>query len=857
MADVVTIAGLSSVVGSIAIDVAGGMTDRGLCGVVADVRDAFAGRGKIPPNEDIARGVRLAHLQAMERVIKDFRDANNPAWTADRALRPDVFFSRSENYLATQLGRSLDLSRKIDRTTSASIEHVIDDAIRAPSNDSAESRSKVLRRVAEDAALEELMQHLNGATVPPEFEARFRADSGVGWFSTFSTFLVRQIKTNKNFQAILTAGQLVELKRIGLTAQSLMADIDRRVDDLDKKVEKIQSDTGHLRDQMHRLVALMEKQAPRIASEIGMPLATVIAILEEFGEKNVAPDAMILEAKLRKKAAEYRELITPSSSFSGDNPRAIELHQQARDEIDRGNFDNAESLLLKAEGVETLAVEERMARHREVQAQMRAARAKLARLRLDYGRAAILFVEAARLSPNTNVAAGYWRSAALALMRQGEDFGDAEALVHSIGILREILKAIPTVEAASPVRAILHVDLGDALKVLGERRGDLGMLEEAAHAYNLALGQRPREMDASAWAETQNCRGAILAILGEHKGDPTLLEKAIEAFRAALEVRTRETAPSDWSTSQNHLGVALRILASLRENDPTLLSASVDALEQSLQERTLEREPLDWTLTQINLAGSLCFLGARCQDEHLLERAIAVLDLVLVTATPRRAPVQWASAMNGLGISRMSLARLRRDEALMEAAISALEDVLQAVPRDWDPITWARTRSNLGNAFLMLSRWRVDYRLAQDAIESLEEALQTFRQTRADPFVTSTRFMLEEAFNLSRFVRSVTLLREGMDKDDIGKFHEGVAVCRAMLTEQARDCNLLDWAGAKQNLGIALYCIWEREGTVPSLREAIAAHREARDVFQQHGDANGVLAATRALARAESALASS
>ena len=59
------------------------------------------------------------------------------------------------------------------------------------------------------------------------------------------------------------------------------------------------------------------------------------------------------------------------------------------------------------------------------------------------------------------------------------------------------------------------------------------------------------------WATTQNNLGNVLRILGERESGTARLEEAVAAYRAALEERTRERVPLDWAATQNNLGNAL------------------------------------------------------------------------------------------------------------------------------------------------------------------------------------------------------------------------------------------------------------------------------------------------------------
>ena len=85
----------------------------------------------------------------------------------------------------------------------------------------------------------------------------------------------------------------------------------------------------------------------------------------------------------------------------------------------------------------------------------------------------------------------------------------------------------------------------------------------------------------------------MLGILGQRQGDVEMLEKSIASFEDALEERSREGVPMDWAATQNNLGTALQVLGQ-REKDTRLLKKSVEAYKNVLKEWTRKRVPLNW-----------------------------------------------------------------------------------------------------------------------------------------------------------------------------------------------------------------------------------------------------------------------
>ena len=124
------------------------------------------------------------------------------------------------------------------------------------------------------------------------------------------------------------------------------------------------------------------------------------------------------------------------------------------------------------------------------------------------------------------------------------------------------------------------------------------------------------------WAISQNNLGNALRVLGERESGTTRLEEAVAAYREALQENTRARVPLEWARTQNNLGNALRVLGD-RESGTARLEAAVSAYREALKERTRERVPLYWAMTQNNLGGALARLGEREAGTARLEEAVS------------------------------------------------------------------------------------------------------------------------------------------------------------------------------------------------------------------------------------------
>jgi len=127
--------GIGWLAGTMAGAMTGGATDRAFRGAVKGVRDRLAGIRGVPANHDIAQGVRLAQLQALERVIREYRDRGRDEWKADPHTRPDLFFERSLAFTARAIGRSRSFALEQNLEVTDQLTGTVDGVLAPPAHD--------------------------------------------------------------------------------------------------------------------------------------------------------------------------------------------------------------------------------------------------------------------------------------------------------------------------------------------------------------------------------------------------------------------------------------------------------------------------------------------------------------------------------------------------------------------------------------------------------------------------------------------------------------------------------------------------------------------------------------------------
>jgi tetratricopeptide (TPR) repeat protein len=806
---VLALGGLSWVAGGIV----GNISDRALCGIMRGFSDRVAGLRGLPENHDVARAVRKAQMQALERLIRDFREVGRPEWQAEPHTRPEMFFERSLRFCGTTLGRCVDPSVKLNLEVGALLTAAVDGVLTDPAFDGpAARRSNALAAFTEEAVLDELREELEGVVLPEGFEPHFRfGNAGRPRFlDLFGAFVAEQIKSDGRFRDILTIGKLSGIEALAFDTAEMLASFDKRFGEALRRVEsKV--------DEILRIVS--ERQ--------GIPLATLHAILAGFGELEVSLEPGQIEQKLAAKADEYRSLTERLNRLSNDDPEVTRLRRDSSAALAAGRFDDMDRLLAEAEKRDLSGLEdlEALAQQKRLSAaESRAERAAAARLRLAYRDAAGHYAEAARIvvSADTAKALAYNIEQGDSLIRLGREFADNTALLEAIDLFNEILRRADGVLDAAGGASIQN-RLGVALQILGQRERGIDRLEGAVAAFRAALEQCRREDRRLDWAEFQNNLGNTFVSLGLRESGTARLIDAVAVFRAALEERTRERAPLAWAETQNSLGNALRALAN-REGSSVRLKEAVTAYRSALEERTREQAPLAWAASQHNLGNVLSSLGEQEDGTVRLEEAVAAFRAALQERTRDRVPLDWAATQVGLGGALRFLADREDNTARLVEAVQAVRAALEERTRERSPFEWADTQNNLGVLLKNLA-------LREGRPERLEEAIAAYRAALEER--TRDRVPLQWAATQNNLGGALSAL--GLLENGTARLEEAASSYRAALAEYTRERVPLFWAMAFGNHGETLMAIAKRTHDLAIVKTALEQMTMAAETAREYG----------------------
>jgi tetratricopeptide (TPR) repeat protein len=614
-----------------------------------------------------------------------------------------------------------------------------------------------------------------------------------------------------------------------------------------------------------------------ISKTLGVTEDAAKTLLKIVGEDANIPDDKLGEA-LSKVADDYKRLQAQTTALNPDNLTAKVLIEQAKSEIDTGNFQHAHQLLGQATQAQIVAAHEARKLREQAQtaedalmlgaASSTAADGDLAMTERRYAGAAELFDQAANYVPSGHASkrVSYLQLQARAFYRQAEERGDKASLTRELETLRQALTECD--RESNPFQwATIEDQRGNALFLQGLRYRDTGSLGEAIAAFRAAEEVITRKSRPDLWATEQQNVGTALIELGNRDEHGTArLEEAVTTLRAAQGEVTQESDPLQWAIIEHNLGEALRSLGE-RESDTARLDEAIAAFQSGLevlaqmQDREDWRE--EWAITQHSLGNILAIVGKRESGTAKLEDALSAYRASLTVLTQEAAPYTRASVQTQLGDTLTTLSereggrthlveaiaayraaleeRVREQDqvgsasiqkalagalerlgemeggtAHLEEAVAAYRIAVESSSRERAPLEWAHGLVDLGSSLTLLGE-------RERGTTRLEEAVAAFRAALGEE--TRERDPSNWAVTQNNLCRALRSL--GEREDGTARLEEAVDACRAALQERTRDRVALGWARTQHNLGNALAALGERESGTGRLEEAVAAYRAA------------------------------
>jgi len=484
-------------------------------------------------------------------------------------------------------------------------------------------------------------------------------------------------------------------------------------------------------------VEQLESQLRELTAELGLKETALIAIsrMAAVGQKDLERFATEVERSLNEAAKLRAEVIALRAAYAAlANPAvrdpAVRLLTRAEAAIADGRFEDADRELASLQRLRTEAADHSA----RLSAEAFIARAGLAMLRGDFDAARALYEQMDREEQRRGEA-NRWRSAmglAGVDYTEGRLRSDRALLERAVRTYRE--RALPL--APRDRRAVdwakTQNNLGNALWFLGDMELDAERLNEAAKAFEAAMGVWTETSAPLDWAKAQSNLGNVLVAMGRTRGGAGNFRKGVAAYRDALRVIARGGTPLERAAVEDSLGTALAWLGQ-SDKSPATLREAVDSFNAALQVRTERDHPFLWAGTQNNLAATLTALGEIEADtgnlssaKATLETAIETLEAAMRVRSEAAAPFSWAISQMNLGNAHKALGQRLPGTAHLDLAVEAYRRAHRIYTPAERQVAWALIAQNLAGTLEAVARRTSRCPPAREAEEVARAALRIF-----------------------------------------------------------------------------------------------------------------------------------
>lgn len=260
-----------------------------------------------------------------------------------------------------------------------------------------------------------------------------------------------------------------------------------------------------------------------------------------------------------------------------------------------------------------------------------------------------------------------------------------------------IVHARAGLEIVDPVRETwsatsLQNTLGMALRKVGAKTGDIGMLREAVAAQRAAVACEPA--GSSQISGLLQNLALALSILGSHEPGGESLAEAAEMFRQSLATRVEGSANRELTAVLMDYGSTVRHLWDHSQNVADL-DESMDAYARAAS--LCQPMTSSWGTAQHGRGVALRIKGQVTEDADLLQQAVGAFDQAIECRFALGEADNLANSRNSLGYALMVLGGMRDDGPTLQRAVDTLREAVAG-----DGQSYA-VRFNLANGLTLLA----------------------------------------------------------------------------------------------------------------------------------------------------------
>jgi tetratricopeptide (TPR) repeat protein len=570
-------------------------------------------------------------------------------------------------------------------------------------------------------------------------------------------------------------------------------------------------------------------EAHALSKKLGVAEAAIHNFLRLLHEAEIPVEEAF--GKLQELAVRYQELIRSTQLLRSDDPEIDQLRQKAVQAVEAGptSYEEADKLFEEAEAAECAAAQDltnAAGRRMLNAAAMRAQRAELALLDLDYERAAMHYFAAYEMAPQSaeQVSFRYACSYAECLFEHGKAHGEMAALGASIVTFAQLKEALEDRLRAgnselgdSTDWARITYNLGLALQVVGTREPDTANLYRALGVFRQLSKGYSRTRTPAGWAMMQRAIGSALWQIGQREAGTKTLREAASVLRRAYRVQEK-AHDAAFTLTLDSLGAVLKTIGE-RESDSKRLHEAVALYEHAIAKLSREGAERECATVRINLGAALTRLGERSSGTKELEEAAASYRLAAAALCREREPMLWAAAQNNLSRVLWLLGERTSSADLFRESLSSIREALEIRTRETDPFEWAMSQNNLANTLSSLAHLTSDAGMQRQAVAAFRNALTEY---------TRDRVPLDWGVAMNNLGNALTRL--GAAERNVAVLREAVVAYENALLELTIQRTPIEWAMAQSNLGATLSSIADL-GDRSTLPDAAVALRKALLVY--------------------------
>jgi len=244
------------------------------------VQARLAGKLSDPKNHDLVRGIRTAHLCALERVLRQYRKVIEDGGPFDTSDTDKSFYESAQGFVSDRLNTLRAGTIDIGSVTAGQIRNVLSTVVDPAAAEaySYEACFQDCRAAAEAAALAELEKDA-GRPCPTIFRNLFEGRlgrRGSSWYEQFALFICEQLKTNQRFQTAVVSGQAASLlrssegleQRLAALVQGGTEDITRQVTEIAGDISGLAEDVRQVAQQIGFLADRQQQLRPRVGTRL-------------------------------------------------------------------------------------------------------------------------------------------------------------------------------------------------------------------------------------------------------------------------------------------------------------------------------------------------------------------------------------------------------------------------------------------------------------------------------------------------------------------------------------------------------------------------------------------------------------